>query len=91
MRDVVSMLYYWNYLDSESGKQGRAYSKQLKKVVEFEGNLTQSLSKEQQARFKEYIDACAELTDMDCRNAFSKGYRLGMRLMIAATEEEASD
>lgn len=51
-------------------------------ISEVEILLYRSMSKEQKELYNQYVDRCADLADAESRDAFVRGFRLGVRLLL---------
>lgn len=91
MLSILSELYAGDYgpLDRPYNPN-TAYSKQFRKLSDMETALKSKLSDELKKDFTEYCNASADLAFLGAEEDFIEGFRLGVRLMIAALCPEPS-
>ena len=58
------------------------YCRLSQKIQESENPLWKSMNPEQKKLYNQYSEHCAELTSMQERDAFIRGFRLGVRLLL---------
>ena len=81
MNSTIDELYYGNITPNElmARPDGR-YAKLMKLIAKYEEQLSGTLSGEQKKAFESFRDCSDELTDIAQRNAFSIGFKLGLKL-----------
>ena len=88
MQRILRDLYYGDYSAFERHRsRGPEETQAIDLVVALEERLHNELSKEMWAVFEQYEDASADLSCLTAEQDFIKGYRLGVRLMLAAFSE----
>lgn len=89
MRKVLDDLYYGNIAPSEKTFPPQSeYAKAMKTVDACEDALTAALDAEGQQKLQTLMAAQREVSDLSIREAFVDGFRLGMKLMLAALMED---
>ena len=71
-------------IDPHNGsiRRGSTYDKTLKALVENENKLSDGLDGELAEIFKQYVDLQGEVQQMDGRDKFIYGYRLGVLMTV---------
>ena len=88
MLRILRDLYYGDYSAFERRRlRGPEEAKTLDLVVDLEEKLHDGLSKEMWTLFEQYEDASADISCFTAEQDFIEGYRLGVRLMLAAFPE----
>lgn len=88
MQRILRDLYYGDYSAFERHRsRGPEETQALDLVIALEERLHNELSKEMWAVFEQYEDASADLSCLTTEQDFIEGYRLGVRLMLAAFPE----
>ena len=88
MQRILRDLYYGDYSAFERHRlRGPEETEVLNLVVALEEKLHNGLSKEMWAIFEQYENASADLSCLTVEQDFIEGYRLGVRLMLAAFPE----
>lgn len=88
MPDILSELYLGNYRPfARPYPPDSPYLHQSALVSELQDELTRSLNAESREKFLEYVHACGQLSDLEGQEDFKEGFRLGIRLMLAAVSQ----
>lgn len=88
MSNILSELYNDLYsVQNRSFQPDSAYNEMLEKADRLEKELMQALSEELKQKFISYQDAAMHLSSLTGEMDFKEGFRLGMRLMAAALNE----
>jgi len=89
MKDILKELYFGKYAPFErSYAPDSEHTKALNKVVALEADMQKALSPEQWTMFRLYADAVAVLASISAEEEFKEGYRLGVRMLLAAFPDE---
>lgn len=91
MKNIITDLYRGNYAAFErpfghNSEQARI----LDRIINLEERIKAVLPAESHSLLKEYEDAVADLSGASCERDFFEGYRLGIRLMIAAWPDDST-
>lgn len=65
------------------------YRRLTAEILKVEMPLFKSMSKEQKELYNQYVDRCADLTDMEERDAFVRGFRFGVRLLLESLTDNS--
>ena len=88
MKNILYQL--WKDYEEEIFNQNRNCP-QLKKLINVNqldrDTLSQSFTDEQKELLEKYDDSCAYLHDLYYERIFESGFRMGMRLALAGTQE----
>ena len=92
MKKIILDLYNGNYSAFERRFAPNCeQTKALNRVVELEEEVQKTIPAEYQPLIKAYGDALSDLSSISCQDDFLEGYRLGVRLMLAAWPENAEE
>ncbi len=87
---TIEDLFFGRNIPYESPSLDPAEYRRLSdKISEVELPLYQSMTKEQKELYNQYVDRCADLNDMEERDAFVRGFRLGVRLLLESLTENS--
>ncbi|MBE6711354.1 MAG: hypothetical protein E7579_09580 [Ruminococcaceae bacterium] len=64
------------------------YHRLNEKIQESENPLWKSMNPEQKKLYNQYIDSCTELTSMQERDAFIRGFRLAVQFFLESLTQE---
>ena len=88
MNPLLSALWRGELCPVEGIGRDPTYHRLQRAVCEAEAQLKQQLSEAQLTALEEYEDACMERLTVENEIVFAKGFRLGVRLLLAALCEE---
>ena len=93
MRRILEDLYHGNLTASgQTFRRGTKYARALARVAETEDALGRKLAPEDHPLLAEYAMASAGLSSVSIEEAYIKGFRTGVQIMLAVLEEdEASE
>ena len=85
---ALENFYYGNISPHECiVKQTGTFAKVLNKLTKYEDTLTATLSGEQKSLFEKYNETNAKLCGISEKEAFIKGFKLGLRFMSEAMDD----
>ena len=85
MHDILSELYLGSYRPfARSYAPDSPYLQQSTLVSDLQDELMRVLNAEQKEKFSEYVHESCILLDLQGQEDFKEGFRLGVRLIIAA-------
>ena len=80
MPNILEDLYYGNLSPCQRAvRPGSKVQNLMQKQSDLETKLSESLTKEQQEIFEQYLSVSADLLDANCLDSFIIGFRLGAR------------
>lgn len=83
-------IFFGNNIPFESpALDPNEYQRLSAEILKVELPLFKSMSKEQKELYNQYVDRCADLTDMEERDAFVRGFRLGVRLLLESLTDNS--
>ena len=86
--DILEDLYYGNLFPHEKcAKLDDEVKELLKLLNRNEEKLISTLSEEQKETFEKYKDCNREISEINEREIFLNGFRLGARIMLEVMEE----
>lgn len=89
MRKILEDLYYGNIAPSEKTFLRKSeYARLMEKRDEFEEYLNRMLDGESKSRFQSFVETQSEISDVSIAESFIDGFRLGVKLILAALSEE---
>lgn len=89
---TLENFYYGNISPHESiVKQTGLFAKVLNKLSKNEDNLTATLSEEQKALFDKFNETNSKLCDISEKEAFIRGFKLGLRFMFEAMDDSSNE
>ena len=87
MNDILSELYLGNYRPfARSYAPDSPYLQQSIRVADLADELTRALPEELKQKFQQYTQEYGLLLDLEGAEDFREGFRLGMRLILAALD-----
>lgn len=87
MNSIFDALYYGNIRPWEKTMVAEGeYCKSVTELTSAERKLLSSLDDEQKSLLETLIKAHSDILEMSCREYYSEGLRLGIRLMAEAYE-----
>ncbi len=85
MRSIIEELYYGNICPTDRDViKGGEYAHLLHLLTQNEDDLTQTLTQAQQETFQKFKDCTSEINDTNEVEAFTIGFKLGLRLAVEA-------
>ncbi|MDO5111560.1 MAG: hypothetical protein Q4E65_04555 [Clostridia bacterium] len=92
MRKVLEDLYLGNIVPNEKVfVRGTPFAKALATIEKNETYLNTTLEGKDKDAFAAFVDAQSELNAITGREGFVDGFRLGMRVALAALSDEDSE
>ena len=92
MKKILNELYYGNICPNEQViMEGSDYAEALKTILGAEDFINRQLDKLGQAAFKRYMEAYTDMISITSREMFTQGFRLGLRMGVEATEDDAAN
>ena len=92
MMSILEDLWYGNISPWERPfKKDGTYAELLALVVRHQEDLLARLNDEEKEIFEKYADCTTEMHDLTEREAFTKGFKLGTKIIIEATTSQAED
>ena len=92
MDRIIRELYRGNYeVFDHKYRYNAEHKKTLDDVERLETELVRFLPDEGKALFREYSNACGMLSCITCEDVFLEGYRLGVRIILAAFSDIDAD
>lgn len=89
---TLENFYYGNISPHENiVRQTGLFAKVLNKLSKNEDNLTATLSDEQKALFDKYNETNSKLCDISEKEAFIRGFKLGLRFMFEAMDDSSDE
>ena len=89
MENILKDLYFGKYAAFERRFAPNSdHAAAIDKVVALEDALIEKLPNELVDQFREYSNAVADLASLSGEEEFEEGYKLGVRMMLAAFPEE---
>ena len=83
MKSVLKELWYGNIYPSEDCYKLTPETKKLNgELAEYHEVLNKSLAKEQNEDLEKFTNTLSELTDVNVREAFVYGFRLGLKIAV---------
>lgn len=83
MRSILEELFYGNVCPNSDCRNNEKETKELMGyIADHHDKLLKELTDEQKETFEKFNDCYDELTDINEREIFSYGFRLGMRIAI---------
>lgn len=91
MNNILEDLWSGNFSPAEHiFSKDSEYAQLLTLVERNSEKLNATLNAEEKVIFEKYKDCSLELSEMEERAAFSKGFSLGVKLMLTALNEDLS-
>ncbi len=91
MKRILEDLWYGNLSPAEHlFEKDSEYAHLLSLTANHSDDLHEKLSIEAKSIFEKYQDCSLELSEMEERAAFAKGFSLGVKLMMAALSTDLS-
>ena len=91
MNNILEDLWYGNISPAEhSFAQDSEYAHLLLLVEQNSKKLNATLNPEEKVTFVNFKECSLELSELEERAAFNKGFSLGVRLMLAALSNDSS-
>ncbi|MCQ2485425.1 MAG: hypothetical protein MJ168_08860 [Clostridia bacterium] len=89
---TLENFYYGNISPHENiVKQTGLFAKALNKLSKNEDNLTATLSDEQKSLFDKFNETNSKLCDISEKEAFIRGFKLGLRFMFEAMDDSSDE
>ena len=86
---ALENLFFGNNIPFTLPALDRAENRRLSSALEeVEDPLYDSMSAEQKKLYNQYHDRLAELTESELRDAFIRGFRMGVQVILEALEDE---
>ena len=80
---TIEDLYYGNHIPSETHIIRRKQWRRLfHQSVEIEKQLVRTMTSEQKKQYEACCERCTRAHDLELLDSFTKGFRLGMRLIL---------
>ena len=80
---TIEDLYYGNRIPSETHMvHQKQWKKFFRQCTEIEKKLWETMSPKQKKQYEACCERCARAHDIELLDSFTKGFRLGMRLMM---------
>ncbi|MBE6561326.1 MAG: hypothetical protein E7662_09370 [Ruminococcaceae bacterium] len=90
--NLIEDLWYGNISPWERPfKKDSAYAELLALVVRHQEDLLSRLNEEEKEIFEKYADCTTEMHDLSEREAFTKGFVIGTRIIIKVMTTKAVD
>ena len=90
--NIIEDLWYGNISPWERPfKKGSVYAELLALVVRHQEDLLSRLNDEEKKIFEKYADCTSEMHDLTEREAFTKGFVIGTRIIIEVMTTNAVD
>ena len=88
MSGILRDIYRGKYtVIQKQARKGTPFAKLLDQSNELEERIRKGLPKSLKEDFDQYVKTSADLSYLACEEDFIAGYRLGVRLMLAAHED----
>ena len=88
MSGILRDIYRGKYtVIQKQARKGTPFAKLLDQSNELEERIRKGLPKSLKEDFDQYVKTSADLSYLACEEVFIAGYRLGVRLMLAAHED----
>ena len=89
---TLENFYYGNISPHENiVRQTGLFAKVFNKLSKTEDTLTETLSDEQKALFDKFNETNAKLCDISEKEAFIRGFKLGLRFMFEAMDDSSDE
>ena len=83
--NMIEELYYGNIQpQTDNSELSAKLKKQLRNVVQAEGELSQKLADDEKALLKKYTEVYNEFCCISCADAFITGFRTATRILFDA-------
>lgn len=92
MDNILKDLYFGRYAAFERKLEPNGdHAKAIERVVNLEGSLVKRLPADLVEPFRDYANAVADLASITGEEEFEEGYRLGVRMLLAALPTEIAE
>ena len=89
---TLENFYYGNISPHENiVRQTGLFAKVFNKLRKHEDNLTATLSEEQKTLFNKFTETSSKLSGISEKEAFIRGFKLGLRFMFEAMDDSSDE
>ena len=88
MKALENLFFGYNIPFEAPSLDPDEYHRLNEKIQESENPLWKSMNPEQKKLYNQYVEYCAELTSMQERDAFIRGFRLAVQFLLESLMEE---
>ncbi|MBO5127650.1 MAG: hypothetical protein J6D10_08775 [Clostridia bacterium] len=88
MKALENLFFGYNIPFEAPSLDPDEYHRLNEKIQESENPLWKSMNPEQKKLYNQYVEYCAELTSMQERDAFIRGFRLAVQFFLESLTQE---